>query len=112
MLGIRLSEPRIQPGDRLAARLFTQVAENSEHARKLAGPIIEERLRHINEYGNQCPDRPVGQPRLATNFVLTAVPSQNDFLSWLIDEAKGRERTVEVLTARILAVSIVAIQVS
>ena len=93
-------------------RLFTKVAESNALATKLVGPIIEERLSYLNEYGNLWADKPVSRPRLAAGIILTIVCAQNDFLSWLMDQAEGAERTVEALTARLLFVNLLSIHVS
>lgn len=37
---------------------------------------------------------------------------QNDMLSWLMDEARGEQRTVEALAQRMLSINFVAIHTS
>ncbi|KAF9225192.1 cytochrome P450 [Gyrodon lividus] len=78
----------------LVARFMTSVPGSTRRGMKHLGPIIEERWKHMDEYGKTWADKP------------------NDFLSWLMDEAKGSERSVKELTLRILAVNFAAIHTS
>lgn len=56
------SEPGSQLRDSFAARFFTKVVQSNERGRRLLGPIIEERKRYLDEYGDQWADKPVGEP--------------------------------------------------
>ena len=60
-----------QCSDRTAVRLFTNIYRDLQRGRKLLGPIIEERLRSLNEYGNEWAGKPVGQSRSQTISALT-----------------------------------------
>ena len=95
--------------DSLITWFLTRLVHCNERARRLVGPIIEERQRCLNEYGTKWADKPVSDPRLKPRLVFTSL--QNDFLSWLMDEAKGVDSTVEELTTRILGVNFAAIHV-
>ncbi|KAF8574243.1 cytochrome P450 [Ramaria rubella] len=78
----------------LAAILLTDVPESVKLGMKHLSPLIEKRQRNIDEYGLDYPDKP------------------NDFLSWMMDEVEGDERTPIRLTNRILMLNFVAIHTS
>ncbi|KAF9230013.1 cytochrome P450, partial [Melanogaster broomeanus] len=78
----------------LVARFMTNVPETNRRAVKHLGPIIEERLKHLEENGNAWADKP------------------HDLISWLMDEAEGSERTIKAWTQRVLAVNFAAVHVS
>ncbi|KAF8513190.1 cytochrome P450 [Gautieria morchelliformis] len=75
----------------IVARLLTTTPKAVRMVLKHTKPIIEERKRKIEKYGWDYPDKPV------------------DMISWLLDEAQGKERTPENLTRRLLALNFVAI---
>ncbi|KAF9236822.1 cytochrome P450 [Melanogaster broomeanus] len=77
----------------LVARFMTSIPGNTRRGMKHLGPIIEERQKYIEKYGNAGADKPT------------------DVLSWLMDEATGLDRTIKSLTQRILTVNFVAIHV-
>ncbi|KIK72385.1 hypothetical protein PAXRUDRAFT_22046 [Paxillus rubicundulus Ve08.2h10] len=58
------------------------------------GPIIEERRKYLEEYGEDWADKP------------------NDFLSWLMDTPEGSKSSIKDLTLRILFVTFAAIHTS
>ncbi|KAF9244074.1 cytochrome P450 [Melanogaster broomeanus] len=78
----------------LVARFMTNVPETNRRAVKHLGPIIEERLKHLEENGNAWADKP------------------HDLISWLMDEAEGSERTIKAWTQRVLAVNFAAVHTS
>ncbi|KAF8123587.1 cytochrome P450 [Boletus edulis] len=73
----------------LAAR-FTNFPQWIKRGAKLLGPVIEERQKHLSEYGTEWDDKP------------------NDLLSWLMEDAEGLESTPKCLTTRILVVNTAA----
>ncbi|KAF9237109.1 cytochrome P450 [Melanogaster broomeanus] len=73
------------------ARFMTSVPGSTRRGMKHLGPIIEERKKCLEEYGAAWADKP------------------NDLLSWLMDEAKGSQCSIESLTRRILTVNFAAI---
>ncbi|KAF8844182.1 cytochrome P450 [Paxillus ammoniavirescens] len=75
----------------LVARFMTSVPGSARRGMKHLGPIIEERRKHIEEYGKDWADKP------------------NDFLSWLMDHPEASGRSIKDLTLRILAVNFAAI---
>ncbi|TDL22830.1 cytochrome P450 [Rickenella mellea] len=75
----------------LVGRLLSPIRSGVRRGLKHLRPIIEERLRKYEELGPNYPDKP------------------NDMLTWLMDEAEGDERGVEILCLRLLAVNITAI---
>ena len=96
--------------DSLVAWFLKRLIHCNERARRLVGPIIEERQKFLNEYGKEWANKPVGQPHL--EFRLAPLTfSQNDFLSWLMNEAKGEDSTVEELTTCVLVLNFAAIHV-
>ncbi|KAF8524847.1 cytochrome P450 [Hysterangium stoloniferum] len=78
----------------LAGRLFTNVPRAIDTGLKHLGPMIEERQRNIDEYGFDYPDKP------------------NDMLSWLMDEARGEERSTRNIMRRIITLNFASIQTS
>ncbi|KAF8463173.1 hypothetical protein DFH94DRAFT_686799 [Russula ochroleuca] len=58
-------------------------------------PMVEERFAKMEEYGGDWDDKPTAGP-------------QNDMLMWLMNEAKGVERSVEGLARRLLTINIAA----
>ncbi|KAF9237106.1 cytochrome P450 [Melanogaster broomeanus] len=73
------------------ARFMTSVPGTTRRAAKHLGSIIEERKKCLEEYGPAWADKP------------------NDLLSWLMDEAKGSQCSIESLTRRILNVNFAGI---
>ncbi|EGN93634.1 hypothetical protein SERLA73DRAFT_189361 [Serpula lacrymans var. lacrymans S7.3] len=78
----------------LVAKFLTSVPGSIRRAIKHLQPIIEERRRYIEEYGDDWAEKP------------------KDMLSWLMDEAKGEEQTARLLTMRILTINFAAIHTS
>jgi len=74
----------------LVARFFTEPGSMKRGINHLQ-PIIEQRRRHLDEYGSDWPEKP------------------NDMLSWIMEEAKGEERSVRNLTKRIMSINFGAI---
>ncbi|KAI9569395.1 cytochrome P450 [Boletus coccyginus] len=77
----------------LAIRFLTNVPGSIGRGVKLLSPIIEERLKYLNEYGTEWDDMP------------------NDLVSWLMKEADGPELTAERLTTRVILVIFAAVHV-
>ncbi|KZS89011.1 cytochrome P450 [Sistotremastrum niveocremeum HHB9708] len=75
----------------LVARFVTNVERTIGKTRGKLRPVIEERLNMIQEKGRDYEGKP------------------SDFLSHLIDEAEGEERTIDNLTRRILVMNFVSI---
>ncbi|KAJ6592478.1 cytochrome P450 [Mycena capillaripes] len=75
-------------------RLLSSRRSSIRQAMKTLGPVIEERLAKDAELGPDRVDRP------------------NDFISWLIDDAEGAERTVPAIALRVLATNTAAIHTS
>ncbi|KAJ6534180.1 cytochrome P450 [Mycena capillaripes] len=76
------------------APLFSTRKSSLHHALKFLGPLLDERLKNENQFGNDWPGRP------------------NDMISWLLDLAEGEERTTPALAMRILAINMAAIHTS
>ncbi|KIJ09985.1 hypothetical protein PAXINDRAFT_86692 [Paxillus involutus ATCC 200175] len=75
----------------LVARFMTNIPASARRGMKHLGPIIEERRKHLEEYGKDWADKP------------------NDFLSWLMDDPHGSQTSVQDLTMRILTLNFAAI---
>ncbi|KAF8585253.1 cytochrome P450 [Ramaria rubella] len=71
-----------------AGRWLTPVRRSIRTGVKLLGPVIEERRRHMDQYGHS---------------------NSNDSLSWIMEAAEGEERTTRNLTIRILVLNFAAI---
>ncbi|KAF9231273.1 cytochrome P450 [Melanogaster broomeanus] len=78
----------------LVIRFMTSIPGSTRRGMKHLRPIIEERQKHLDEYGTTWADKP------------------NDLLSLLMDKAEGSERTVKSLTKRMLAINFAATQTS
>ena len=76
-------------------------------------PIVEDRSAKIKEFGENWNDPPVRQPILL-NFVFMQLfmqlGGQSDALMWLMDEAKGVERSLEGWARRLLMLNFSSIQ--
>ena len=95
----------------LAVSFFTAIARNTMRGLRHLGPVIEERLKHSNECGNEWAENPVYLfffPTYGAHCCLY----QNDLLSWLIEESEGPQLMAEALTKRVLVVNFTAIHVS
>lgn len=75
----------------LAARFFTRVPAAIRRGRRHLERTIEHRKACLEQYGADWPDKP------------------NDLISWLLDEAKGEERTIHNLVTRVLTLEFAAI---
>lgn len=75
-------------------RLFSKVEQHIDRTHALLRPIIEERQRMMEQFGDDWPDKP------------------NDMLQWLMDAAEGQEREPRALALRILIVGFAAIHTS
>ncbi|KAI0261282.1 cytochrome P450 [Gloeopeniophorella convolvens] len=71
----------------MLSNLPSQVRKEMEFLR----PIVEERFARLDELGDEWEDKP------------------NDFLMWLMSEAKGPERSLEGLARRMLLINFAAI---
>ncbi|TDL22833.1 cytochrome P450 [Rickenella mellea] len=78
----------------IVGRLLSPARSGVRRGLKHLRPIIEERLRKYEEYGLNYPDKP------------------NDMLTWMMDEAEGNERGVEILCLRMLSVNMTALHTS
>ncbi|TFK56599.1 cytochrome P450 [Heliocybe sulcata] len=74
--------------------MLTLVPRTVRRIEKHLRPIIEDRLRTMEEYGDEWTDRP------------------NDMLQWLLEDAEGDERTVTNWTIRMMVVNFAAIHTS
>ncbi|KAJ7086278.1 cytochrome P450 [Mycena epipterygia] len=75
-------------------RLLSSRRSAVRHAMKFLGPVIQERLAKEAELGMDWPDKP------------------NDLISWLLEDAQGKERTAPAITLRVLVTNTVAIHTS
>ncbi|KIJ26788.1 hypothetical protein M422DRAFT_191786 [Sphaerobolus stellatus SS14] len=75
----------------LVAKYFTSVPQRSEQALQFLRSFIEEKEQKLKDYGKDYPDK------------------TETFLSWIVDEAQGEERSPIKLTNRILMLNFGAI---
>jgi hypothetical protein len=75
----------------LVGNVLTKIPRQVRRAVGHLKPIIEERYRMMAEYGNNWQNKPT------------------DLLQWLMDTAEGEEKTVKLLSQRILTVNFAAI---
>ncbi|PAV15330.1 cytochrome P450 [Pyrrhoderma noxium] len=78
----------------IVAYLVSDLPPTARKAYKILGPMIEERLKYVEETGGDWPDKP------------------NDFLQWLIDITKPEERNVMQHIYDILLMNFAAIHTS
>ncbi|KIJ41481.1 hypothetical protein M422DRAFT_255386 [Sphaerobolus stellatus SS14] len=78
----------------LAAKYFTSMPKRREQALRYLLPFIEEKKKSIKEYGKDYPGK------------------LENFLTWIVDEARGEERSSIRLTNRILMMNFAAIHTS
>ncbi|KAJ7434826.1 cytochrome P450 [Mycena galericulata] len=78
----------------LIAPFISPKDKTLRHAMKFLGPLIEERLTKEKELGANWPDKP------------------NDFLSWLLEDAKGSDREPSAIGLRLLVINMAAIHTS
>ena len=93
----------------LAGRLLTNIHAQVERGMRHLVPVIQDRQRHIDEYGKDWVDKPVCSAFscFATNRF--KIYSENDMIAWLMDEARGDEKSLRNLTLRILILNFSAI---
>lgn len=89
-------------------RLVTTVPSAVSRASKHLGPLIEER---INALDSTDAVKPVNISSVEL-FCLTEQLEPKDFLTWLIEGSQGEERSIEMLSRRVLAVNFAAIHTS
>ena len=89
---------------RMLSNLPSQIRQEVEFIR----PMVEERFAKMEEFGDDW-DKPVCKPHCTCIPLITAVKLQNDMLMWLMDEAKGVERSLEGVARRLLTVNFAAI---
>ncbi|KAJ7309361.1 cytochrome P450 [Mycena albidolilacea] len=75
----------------LISRFVTSRNKSISTALKVLGPVIEERLAKADELGADWEGKP------------------NDFISWLLEDAIGEERTVHNLVLRVLSTNFAAL---
>ncbi|KAJ3514884.1 hypothetical protein NLJ89_g2107 [Agrocybe chaxingu] len=85
---INVFPPLLRP---LVGRYLTKVPSTLQRVKPHISPIIQERLAKEEQNGADWPDKP------------------NDYLSWLLDEARGHQRTVHDLATRLLAANFASI---
>ena len=94
-------------------RLVSPVKSGARRGLRYVGPVIEERLRKYEEYGREYPDKPVGSICTFLPYAKSQVRlSQNDMLSWLMDDADDCERQPWNLMIRVLALNVGSIHTS
>ena len=69
--------------------------------------MVEDRFARMEEFGEDW-DKPVRRP-LRSIPMLSLLRVQNDMLMWLMDEAKGVEKSLAGVARRLLAVNFAAI---
>jgi len=95
---------------RLVGRLVSTLPKYVKRAEKHLGPIIRQRMKMEAEYGVDWPDKPVSPLKLGDNRLHTA--SQNDSITWLLEEATGEQRSMRNLILRLLMTNFVAMHSS
>ena len=73
--------------------------------------MVEERSAKMKEFGEDWDDAPVRSLNSSLyNYVIYTMGAQSDMLMWLMNEAKGVERSLEGWTRRLLNVHFTSVQ--
>ncbi|KIM88557.1 hypothetical protein PILCRDRAFT_769584 [Piloderma croceum F 1598] len=75
----------------IAVSLLTNINAQVRRGMRHLVPVIQDRQQHIDEYGQDWDNKP------------------NDMLSWLMDAARGDEKSMQNITRRILVLNFAAI---
>ena len=89
----------------MISNLPSQIRQEEEFIR----PMVEERFARMEESDGNWDDKPVRRSAsLDVHVVINAV-KQNDFLMWLMSDAKGVERSLGGFARRMLVVNFASI---
>ncbi|KAH9992044.1 cytochrome P450 [Russula vinacea] len=80
-----------KPLKRIVSRMLSNLPSQIQQEIEFIRPMVDERFAKMEEYGEDWDDKP------------------NDLLMWLMDEAKGVERSAEGLARRLLTVNLASI---
>ena len=72
-------------------------------------PMVEDRFARMEEFGEDWDNKPVRLPLSLNANVIIITRLQNDMLMWLMDEAKGVEKSLAGIPRRLLLVNFTAI---
>jgi len=72
-------------------------------------PMVEERFAKMEEFGDDWEDKPVCPPASLNANITINAEVQNDMLMWLMNEAKGVERSLGGVARRLLMVNFAAV---
>jgi hypothetical protein len=75
-------------------------------------PMVEDRFARMEEFGEDWDNKPVRLPLSFNANVIIITRLQNDMLMWLMDEAKGVEKSLAGVARRMLVVNFAAIHTS
>ena len=71
--------------------------------------MVEDRFARMEEFGEDWDNKPVRLPLSLNANVIIITRLQNDMLMWLMDEARGVEKSLAGLARRLLVVNFAAI---
>ena len=74
--------------------------------------MVEDRFARMEELGEDWDNKPVRLLLSLNASVIIIARLQNDMLTWLMDEAKGVEKSLAGLARRLLVVNFAAIHTS
>ena len=88
--------------------MLSNLSSQIRHQMELIRPMVEDRFSRMEEFGEDWDNKPVRLPlSLNANVIITRL--QNDMLMWLMDEAKGVEKSLAGIPRRLLLVNFTAI---
>ncbi|KAJ7451373.1 cytochrome P450 [Mycena latifolia] len=97
----------------ILAPLISTRKSSRRHALTFLGPMIDERLENERTmHGRNWPDKPVGRVLTQGAHDYPPISIWNDLITWLLENAEGKDRTTPSLTVRIFEVNMAAIHTS
>jgi hypothetical protein len=76
-----------------------------KRAEKHLSAIITERIKMEAEHGIDWPGKPVRKGRLVVVRMMAYTLSQNDSITWLLEESRGERRSVRNVIMRMFMVN-------
>jgi hypothetical protein len=89
----------------VVAQIVSTLPSYIQQTKQFLRPIIEERLAKIEELGetwDEAPVRPAGLPSILSSLLKMI---QSDLLMWLMNQAKGVEKSVDGLARRMVIIN-------
>ncbi len=92
--------------------MFTSRKESVDRVLKYVAPVIEERRRNMELYGQEWADKPVCMATSRDSDNILIMTLQNDLLQWLLDSPAGQAESVPDMAQRLLVLNFASIHTS